>query len=216
MSSYTNVILSLVTAESNDPLILWLKNHKLLSSSIDCEHCSNPMSWTKNSKLGDGYNWRCINRKCTKKKGATTTIQKGSIFENSRLSLKMYFHVLYLWSTHVSETHIRDLTMWSASPHWSTCSSSSVEWKAYQKIQSELGFEHHTVNHSKRFVAPDGTHTQNIESYWNRIKQLIKRMNGCHRDFLHWYLQEFMYRERFNEGNFFLNFVEHISLFYRV
>ena len=130
MSSYTNVILPLVTAESNDPLILWLKNHILLSSSMDCEHCSNPM---------------------------------------------------------------------------------------YQKIQSELGFEHHSrVNHSKRFVAPDGTHTQNIESYWNRIKQLIKRMNGCHRDFLHWYLQEFMCRERFNEGNFFLNFVEHISLFYRV
>ena len=25
-----------------------------------------------------------------------------------------------------------------------------------------------------------------------------------------------MYRERFNEGNLFLNFVEHISLFYRV
>ena len=90
MSSYTNVILPLVTAESNDPLILWLKNHKLLSSSMDCEHCSNPMSWTKNSKLGDGYNWRCINRKCTQKKGATTTIRKGSIFENSRLSLKMY------------------------------------------------------------------------------------------------------------------------------
>ena len=77
---------------------------------MDCEHCSNPMLWTKNSKLGDGYDWRCINRKCTKKKGATTTIRKGSIFENSRLSLKMYFHVLYLWSTHDSETHIRDLT----------------------------------------------------------------------------------------------------------
>ena len=92
----------------------------------------------------------------------------------------------------------------------------SDEWKDYLKIQSELGFQHHTVNHSKRFVAPVGTHTQNIESYWNRIKQLIKRMNGCHRDFLHWYLQELMYRERFNEGNFFLNFVEHISLFYRV
>ena len=89
MSSYTNVILPLVTAESNDPLILWLKNHKLLSSSMDCEHCSKPMSWTKNSKLGDGYNWRCINRKCTQKKGATTAIRKGSIFENSRLSLKM-------------------------------------------------------------------------------------------------------------------------------
>ena len=121
MSSYTNVILPLVTVESNDPLILWLKNHKLLSSSMDCEHCSNPMSWTKNSKLGDGYNWRCINRKCTKKKAATTTIRKGSIFENSRLSLKMYFHVLYLWSTHDSD-----------------------EWKACQKIQSELGFEHIT------------------------------------------------------------------------
>ena len=189
-----NVILPLVTAESNDPLILWLKNHKLLSSSMDCEHCSNPMSRTKNSKLGDGYNWRCINRNCTKKKGATTTVRKGSIFENSRLSLKMYFHVLYLWSTHDSETHIRERR------------NAATLFPIIQSVCLDGSWR----------VAPDGTHTQNIESYWNRIKQLIKRMNGCHRDFLHWYLQEFMYRERFNEGNFFLNFVEHISLFYRV
>ena len=50
---------------------------------------------------------------------------------------------------------------------------------------------HHVILH-ERYIAsrycwikwpvdPDGTHTQNIESYWNRIKQLIKRMNGCHR-----------------------------------
>ena len=88
----------------------------------------------------------------------------------------------------------------------------SDEWKAYQKIQSELGFEHHTVHHSKRFVASDGTHQQNIESYWNRIMSLIKRMNACDRNFRHWYLQEFMYRERFNEGNFFLNCLENESV----
>ena len=134
-------MLPLVTAESNDPLILRLKNHILLSSSMDCEHCSNPMSWTKNSKFGDGYDWRCINRKCTNKKGATTTIRKGSIFENSWLSLKMYFHVLYLCSTHDSETHSTfETSQRSASPHWSTCSSSSVKFAVYFSKLIQLNF----------------------------------------------------------------------------
>ena len=102
----------------------------------------------------------------------------------------MYFHVLYLWSTHDSETHIRDLTkvsiptlvnlfiifrqaenqIWvfgivdtSYTPSrgyveiverrnaatlfpiiQSVCLDGSIihsdEWKAYQKIPSELGF----------------------------------------------------------------------------
>ena len=29
---------------------------------------------------------------------------------------------------------------------------------------------HATINHSVAFVVPTGTHTQNIESYWNKAK----------------------------------------------
>lgn len=73
----------------------------------------------------------------------------------------------------------------------------SDQWKAYSNIQRDLGFEHHTVNHSVCFVDPHtGVHTQAIESYWGRHKSRIKSMQGCKRDFLHSYLQEFMWRER--------------------
>ena len=78
----------------------------------------------------------------------------------------------------------------------------SDEWAAYRKIQSSLGFEHRTVNHSKQFVAPDGTHTQASESYWNKAKRPMKEMLGCTRDDLESYFTEFMWRERFADCPF--------------
>ena len=54
-----------------------------------------------------------------------------------------------------------------------------------------------TVNHSIEFVnSTTGVHTQNIESYWNRVKIKIKRMRGCHDQMMSSYLDEFMWRER--------------------
>ena len=40
-------------------------------------------------------------------------------------------------------------------------------------------------NHSLNFVHPvTGVHTQNVESYWNRVKTKFKRMKGVHHDML--------------------------------
>ena len=56
---------------------------------------------------------------------------------------------------------------------------------------------HGTVIHSLHFVDPTtGIHTQNIESYWERVKTKIKRMKGCHAHQIPSYLDEFMWRER--------------------
>ena len=56
---------------------------------------------------------------------------------------------------------------------------------------------HGTVNHSIEFVnSTTGVHTQNIESYWNRVKTKLKRMKGCHATELASYLDEFMWKER--------------------
>jgi len=58
-------------------------------------------------------------------------------------------------------------------------------WKAYNElnrieIQDEnqdfnIAYEHKTVNHSKEFVANDGTHTNRIEATWWALKRYIPK-----------------------------------------
>ena len=74
----------------------------------------------------------------------------------------------------------------------------SDQWAAYNQVQQlQPVSSHQTVNHSVNFVDPaTGVHTQNIESYWNRVKRKFKRMKGVHESMLHSYLDEFMWRER--------------------
>ena len=74
----------------------------------------------------------------------------------------------------------------------------SDEWAAYNRVATLPNVAaHSTVNHSITFVdSVTGTHTQNIESYWNRIKTKFKRMKGCHANQLPSYLDEFMWRKR--------------------
>ena len=73
-------------------------------------------------------------------------------------------------------------------------------WAAYNRVRQLPGVAaHNTVNHSVEFVTPTGVHTQNIESYWNRVKTKLKRMKGCHAHQLPSYLDEFMWRERYGK-----------------
>ena len=74
----------------------------------------------------------------------------------------------------------------------------SDEWAAYRRVASLPNVSSHsTVNHSVTFVDPTtGTHTQTVESYWNRCKTKLKRMKGCVADQIPSYLDEFMWRER--------------------
>ena len=73
----------------------------------------------------------------------------------------------------------------------------SDQWAAYNSVSTLPGVAgHQTVNHSLEFVAPNGTHTQHIESYWNRLKWKMKRMKGCHSHQLASYLDEYMWREQ--------------------
>ena len=74
----------------------------------------------------------------------------------------------------------------------------SDEWAAYNRVQRLSNVSSNgIVNHSINFVEPTtGVHTQNVESYWHRVKTKLKRMKGCLGDQLPSYLDEFMWRER--------------------
>ena len=74
----------------------------------------------------------------------------------------------------------------------------SDQWAAYNSVPSlpNIG-SYSVVNHSLHFVdLATGTHTQNVESYWNRVKTKFKRMKGCDGHQLPSYLDEIMWRER--------------------
>ena len=78
----------------------------------------------------------------------------------------------------------------------------SDQWTAYNGVQ-QLGnvHQHQIINHSLHFVDPTtGVHTQNVESYWNRVKTKLKRMKGCHEEQIPSYLDEFMWRERYGQS----------------
>ena len=77
----------------------------------------------------------------------------------------------------------------------------SDDWAAYRRVASLPNVaQHDTVNHPVEFVnSTTGTHTQNIESYWNKTKIKFKRMKECHASMLPSHLDEFMWRERVGE-----------------
>lgn len=78
-------------------------------------------------------------------------------------------------------------------------------WAAYRQINASLGFDHSTVNHKFNFTDPvTGAHTQNIESYWNRVKRHIKRMNGCGRNTLPMFVNEFVWKDFHRERALFV------------
>ena len=74
----------------------------------------------------------------------------------------------------------------------------SDSWAAYRSVQQLPAVsQHDMVNHSLNFIDPvTGMHTQNVESYWNRVKTKFKRMKGVNEGMLTSYLDEFMWRER--------------------
>ena len=70
----------------------------------------------------------------------------------------------------------------------------SHEWHAYSSVaRLPPVAAHATVKRSLTFVDPvTRVHTENAESYWNRVKTKLKRMKDCHAHQIPSYLDEFM------------------------
>ena len=65
-------------------------------------------------------------------------------------------------------------------------------WRAYRGLE-RLGFTHRVVNHREAFVAPDGAHTQRIESLWRSIRRKFSRGGIRARD-VSVHLREWLWR----------------------
>jgi hypothetical protein len=67
----------------------------------------------------------------------------------------------------------------------------------------ETGINHLTVNHSLHFVDPiTGIHTQNIESYWSKLKLRVKAMKGVRGSVLEDFLNEWMWIDNIHNDDF--------------
>lgn len=81
------------------------------------------------------------------------------------------------------------------------------------RILSQRGYEHYTVCHKETYVAPDGTHTNLIESVWAQVKQVFKEKRGVRNDKMPAHLDEWLYRwNRKNEGPTFELILQDIAL----
>jgi len=81
----------------------------------------------------------------------------------------------------------------------------SDSYSSYSKIYRlhDENIEHKMVNHSLNFVYPVTiTHTNKIESLWNKGKIKFKDLRGCNRLYNQSYLDEFMWQHNNNFHQF--------------
>ena len=79
---------------------------------------------------------------------------------------------------------------------------------SYRRLE-ELGYRHHTVNHSENFVDPEsGCHTNTIESMWWSVKRSLSHTHTRHENF-GYHLAEYLWHKKnpdmFTKFRIFLN-----------
>ncbi|CAI9735744.1 Hypothetical predicted protein [Octopus vulgaris] len=98
---------------TNDKAIEWLAKYKLISNSVTCPACGNPCTIIGYKQGIDGKRWRCPNHNFSR------SIRKGSVFENSRLSLTTFTWLMYMWS--------RDYLLFEMAHETNVCMKSIID-----------------------------------------------------------------------------------------
>ncbi|KAG0423447.1 hypothetical protein DMUE_6144, partial [Dictyocoela muelleri] len=70
-------------------------------------------------------------------------------------------------------------------------------YPSYPSVANSLDLKHKIVNHSEGIKAPDGTHTNNIESLWAVLKSEMRKQHGVKIIEIDEWLEEFTFRQRF-------------------
>uniref|UniRef100_A0A1X7VKF1 ISXO2-like transposase domain-containing protein n=1 Tax=Amphimedon queenslandica TaxID=400682 RepID=A0A1X7VKF1_AMPQE len=89
----------------------------------------------------------------------------------------------------------------------------SDKWRAYSSLASS-GMIHLTVNYSLNFINPiNGAHTQSIESTWSQVKRMMRSTGvmNTSSELFSTYLQEFLWRRKFNDTDHFESIIDAIK-----
>lgn len=70
-------------------------------------------------------------------------------------------------------------------------------YPTYPSVAENLCISHRVVNHSRSFVAEDGTHTNNIEGFWAHLKSSMRKENGVKRSNIDNWLKLYTFRRRY-------------------
>lgn len=70
-------------------------------------------------------------------------------------------------------------------------------YPSYPSVANNLSIEHHVVNHSRGFISPDGTHTNNIEGFWAHMKSTMRKESGVKRDIIDDWIAEYTFKRRY-------------------
>ena len=131
--------LALSTA-NKDRCIEWCKRHNLLARSMKCpkQQCDNDLSWTRRSRVPDGYMWRCSKKSCNRE----VSIRHNSWFCGSHLSISKILALTYAWAHSFTTSQAMHETSSRAK---TTSSETVVDWYNYcREVCAEIISRHHT------------------------------------------------------------------------
>ena len=81
----------------------------LLANNVDCQYCQQPMELVDRPDDQEKFSWRCSNGRCARKH-SRMSVKTGSIFEETKVPLAKWLHVVVLWTIETSVTNTCALT----------------------------------------------------------------------------------------------------------
>lgn len=107
---YENTIRHLLNA-TNEEIIRFFNQKRILKSSLNCISCSVELSMKKSTANIDGYVYRCYSRQCSFYQ-KRVSIRTNSFLSVSKISLKNWVEVLFRWSQgDLIERVMRDISI---------------------------------------------------------------------------------------------------------